>query len=393
MYRPLLPIKVETKQSLGYPKDSLLNFTELSYKYGYISEEHNVITEDGYILTMFRIQGRNCMKRRRPPVILMHGLLQSSDSWLDAGPQAGLAYLLSDACYDLWVGNQRGNYYARRHVTLNPDRDEKFWEFSVEEIGLYDIPATIEFVLNKTGSKKVNYIGYSQGSGGFFIMCSERPGYCDKVNLLIGLAPASRQTHTRSVAYRTLCVMIERFSNFFSLSGIREVFSKGALSQEFMAFLCQLNTLSNKLCGVFVANFDSHHPGSITNETTQVLFGHFPAGTSVKNFVRYGQSMRSGDFMKFDYGKAGNIKLYGSETPPSFNLSAVTVPALVLYGKNDHLVDVKDIKWLLRKLPNVLEAVEVSDPLWNHLDMAYSRYMKGTVFPKINEYLLRYSTL
>lgn len=391
MYRPILPIRAETKQSLGYPKDSLLNFTELSHKYGYTSEEHTVITEDGYILSLFRIQGRNCIQRRYPPVILSHGLLQSSDTWLDAGPQAGLAYLLSDACYDLWVGNQRGNYYARRHITLNPDKDEKFWEFSIDEIGYYDIPATIKYVLKKTGSKKVNYVGYSQGSSTFFIMCSERPKFCDKVKLLVNLAPASRQTHTRSVAYRTLCAVMERFSNYFTFSGVREVFSKGALSQEFMAFLCQWNRLSNNLCGTLTAYFDSYHPGSITNKTTQVLFGHFPAGTSVKNFVRYGQSMRSRDFVKFDYGQAGNIKLYGSVEPPSFNLSAVTVPALVLYGKNDHLVDVKDIQWLLGKLPNVLEAMEVGDPLWNHFDMTYSRYTKETVFPKINEYLLRYS--
>lgn len=393
MYRPILPIKAETKHSLGYPKDSLLNFTELSYKYGYTAEEHNVITEDGYILSVFRIQGRNCIQRRYPPVILMHGLLQSSDSWLDAGPQAGLAYLLSDACYDLWVGNQRGNYYARRHTTLNPDKDEKFWEFSIDDIGYFDIPATIKYVLKKTGSKKVNYIGYSQGSSSFFIMCSERPGFCDKVSLLINLAPASRQTHTRSVIYRMVCAMMVKFSNYFSFSGIREVFSKGAVSQEFMAFLCQWNRLSNDLCGAFTAYFDSYHPGSITNETTQVLFGHFPAGTSVKNFVRYGQSMKSKDFIKFDYGHAENIKLYGSARPPSFNLSAVTAPALVLYGRNDHLVDVKDIRWLLKKLPNVLEAVEVSDPLWNHFDMTYSQYTKETVFPKINEYLLRYSRL
>lgn len=350
-----------------------------------------MITEDGYILSIFRIQGRNCMNRRQPPVILMHGLLQSSDSWLDAGPHAGLAYLLSDACYDLWVGNQRGNYYARRHITLDPDKDSKFWDFSIDEIGFYDIPATVEYVLKKTGSKKVNYIGYSQGSGSFFIMCSERPGFCEKVNLLISLAPATRHIHTKSVAYRTLCAIMEKFSNVFSFSGIQEVFSKGALSQEFMAFFCQLNRLSNDFCGMFEAYFDASHPGSITNETTQVLFGHFPAGTSVKNFVRYDQSMNSRDFGKFDYGTTENIKLYGSETAPSFNLSAVTVPVLVLYGKNDHLVDVKDVKWLLKKLPNVLEAVEVSDPLWNHLDMAYSRHTNKAVFPKINEYLLRYS--
>lgn len=392
LYRPLLPIENETKMTLGYPTDSFLNFTELSFKYGYTSEQHRVVTEDGYILSAFRMRGRNCMRTRQPPVILMHGLLLSSDTWLDASPRSSLAYLLSDACYDVWVGNQRGNNYGRAHVTLDPD-SRQFWEFSVDEIGLYDIPATVQYVLEKTGAEKVNYIGYSQGSGTFFIMCSERHTFCEKVNLFIGLAPATRQTHTRSVSFRALCALVDKFSTVLSSAGVYEIFSKGAFSQEFMAFFCQLNEFSNDICGCVIDSYiDSYHPGSITNKTTKVLFGHFPAGTSVQNFVRYHQSMTSRDFIKYDYGKARNVQLYGSDKPPSYNLSAVTVPVVILYGKNDFMVDIKDVKWLLRKLPNVLEAVEVGDPLWNHFDMIYSQHANELVFPKVNEYLLRYSS-
>ncbi|XP_049880055.1 lipase 1-like [Pectinophora gossypiella] len=391
--RPLFPIKIETKKSLGYPRDSLLNFTELTGEYGYVSEEHIVTTEDGYLLTMFRMgKGKNCKGNlMSPPVILMHGLLQSSDVWLDAGPNAGLAYLLSDACYDLWTGNQRGNYYSRSHKHLDPDKDAKFWEFSVDEIGYYDIPVMIDYVLEYTGSKKVNYIGYSQGSGTFYIMCSERPGSCDKVNLQIGLAPAARQTNTKSVPYRLMLKTFETLWTVLDKTGVQEVLSKGAFSQEFVAFFCQFPMLSNSVCGTAEALFDSNHPGSITNETTRVLFGHFPAGTSVKNLVRYSQSMHSPNFEKFDYGKEKNLELYGSEVPPLYNLKAVTVPVVILYGRNDYLVDPKDIAWLRKKLPNVLESEEVKDPLWNHLDVPYSQYTSELIFPKINEYLLKYS--
>ncbi|XP_060807222.1 lipase 1-like [Amyelois transitella] len=175
--------------------DSKLNFTELATKYGYSAEEHKVTTEDGYILTMFRMRGERC-EGTRLPVVIMHGLLLSSDSYLDAGPDAGLAYLLADTCEDLWVANCRGNYYSRAHIFLNPNKDPKFWEFDVQEIGYYDVPAVIDYVLDETNADKVNYIGFSQGAGTVFIMCSERPDYCEKLNLLIGLAPASRQTHT-----------------------------------------------------------------------------------------------------------------------------------------------------------------------------------------------------
>lgn len=385
-----LTLHPHTKRSLGYPRDSLLNFTELTTKYGYSTEEHTAVTDDGYLLKIFRVQGKNCEKKK-PPVVLMHGLLQSADVWLDAGPGAALAYLLADDCHDLWVGNQRGNYYSRTHLHLDPDRDAKFWHFSVDEIGLYDIPATIDYVLKKTGAEKLNYIGYSQGSGTYFIMCSERPGYCDKANVLIGLAPASRQTHTKSVPYRTLMKTIDTTRSILSFTGIQEVFSKGAFSQEFMGFLCQLPMMSNGLCNTIEALFDSNHPGSITNETTRVLFSHFPAGTSVQNLARYGQSMKSQKFEKFNYGKDENMKIYNSEIPPEYNLSAVTVPVMILYGKNDYLVDPKDVRWLLRRLPNVLEAQEVKDPLWNHLDVPYSQYTSELIYPKISEYLNKFS--
>ncbi|CAG5013298.1 unnamed protein product [Parnassius apollo] len=98
---------------------------------------------------------------KHPPVILMHGLLMSSDTWFDAGPESSLAYLLSDECFDIWLGNFRGNFYGRRHIKLNPDEDSEFWNFSVDEMDMYDIPAIVDYVIKYTGVKKVNYIGYS----------------------------------------------------------------------------------------------------------------------------------------------------------------------------------------------------------------------------------------
>ncbi|CAH2097295.1 unnamed protein product [Euphydryas editha] len=388
----LFPINNDIKRTLGYPENSLLNFTELSGRYGYLSEEHTLVTEDGYILTIFRINGKQCAgKLKKPPVVLMHGLLLSSDLWLDAGPDAGLAYLISDACYDLWVGNQRGNYYSRRHVRLNPDKDEEFWQFSADEIGLYDIPATIDYVLNTTGEEKLNYIGYSQGAGTFLIMCSERPGYCDKVNILIALAPATRLTNTKSVLAQSILGGAQQLEGLLAAIGIYEALPKGALNQELLAFVCKFSATSEFICGNLIATLDSSHPGSISKETIKISFGHSPAGTSVRTLARYGQALSSDKFQKYDYGKPRNLDIYGEEKPPSYNLSTVTIPFVTLYGKNDNLVATEDVLWLIKELPNVLEAVEVADPMWNHFDVPYSQFSKDLIFPKVNEYLQKYS--
>ncbi|CAG9793140.1 unnamed protein product [Diatraea saccharalis] len=389
-YAITFPIKNVTRKKPGNQENIVFNFTQMTTQNGYTSEEHTVVTEDGYILRIFRVQGgRKCDgKRRSLPVLLMHGLLLSSDVWLDAGTDNGLAYLIANACFDLWVGNCRGNYYSRRHETLDPDTDAKFWHFSVDEIGHYDVPAMVDYVLDYTGAEKLNYVGYSQGASTFFIMCSERPEYCNKINKMISLAPASRQFNTALNPYRLLLRLFALGHQYLRAMGVEEVLSNGAFLQEFLAYACEAywtSSICNYGTSVLI---DSYHPGSVTNETTKIMFKHFPAGTSLQNMVRYGQSAISPDFQKYDYGKDINIDVYGQETPPKFNLSAVTTPVVILYGKNDALVSVKDVKWLVSKLPNVIDLVEVKDPLWNHLDVAYSQYIGEMLFPKIFEHLV-----
>ncbi|XP_063635218.1 lipase 3-like [Cydia splendana] len=367
-----------------------LNFTETATAYGYESEEHTVATEDGYLLKLFRItKGAKCMKpRRRTPVLLMHGLLLSADCWLDAGPDAGLAFLLSDSCFDTWVGNVRGTYYSREHLHLEPGKS-RFWKFSVDEIGLYDIPGLIEYVLRNTGVKQLNYIGHSQGAGTFFIMCSERPGYCDKAKLMIALAPATRQFNTKSVVFRTVPLIIQDQKHFLQSLGIWELFARRLPTYEFFSNLCQ-NDQASSFCEWVLSMLDAPHSRSISRNTLKTLYKHVLAGTSTQNMARYGQSMLDPAFTKYNYGREKNIKLYGSDRPPEYDLRAVSVPVVLIYGKNDGIVDVKDVQWLKSKLPNVIESIPVKDKYWTHLDMAYSQNTNVMIFQDIRKYLLQY---
>lgn len=376
----------------GYPLDSQLNFTELATEYGYTAEEHTVTTEDGYILTIFRItHGRNCQgPLRKPPVLLMHGLFMSSDLWMDSGPGAGLAYLISDECYDLWVGNVRGNYYGKRHTYLNPNSIE-FWNFTIDEMGRHDVPAMIDYITNYTSSDTINYVGYSQGSSIYFIMCSEQQSYCGRVQVVIFLAPGSRLTYTKSIPFRLLTSIYQVGASFLIEVGIYEAIPWGGIIQQLGSFICKDNVTADTTCRDFLSKFDSPHPDSIETETIRVLFGHFPAGTSVKNMLWYNQAQNVDDFQKFDYGSDINEEVYNSSTPPAYNLSATTNPTVVISGRNDFLSVPPDNEWLVNQLPNVIEHVVVEDPLWNHFDVPWSKLTSKDIFPKITDYLYRYS--
>lgn len=65
------------------------------------------------------------------------------------------------------MGNARGNRYSRNHTTLNPNFDANFWNFSWHEIGVHDLPAMINYVLDATGFQKLGYFGHSQ------VMCNQ----------------------------------------------------------------------------------------------------------------------------------------------------------------------------------------------------------------------------
>lgn len=66
------------------------------------------------------------------------------------------------------------------------------------EIGRFDLPATIDYVLKKSNHSQVLYIGHSQGSTSFFVMTSERPDYNEKILLSIHLAPPVFMGHVEN---------------------------------------------------------------------------------------------------------------------------------------------------------------------------------------------------
>lgn len=104
-----------------------------------------------------------------------------------------LGYILHDLGFDVWLTNARGNVYSTRHVRYhrNGTRQErkKYWNFSWDEIGRYDLPATIDYVLKKSNHSQVHYVGHSQGSTAFFVMTSERPDYNEKILFMTAMAP------------------------------------------------------------------------------------------------------------------------------------------------------------------------------------------------------------
>lgn len=132
---------------------------------------------------------------------------------------------MADEGYDVWMGNARGSRYSRHHIKFNPDggrSDRKsFWSFSWHEIGVIDLPTMIDYVLAHTEFPRIQYIGHSQGTTAFFVMCSERPEYNDKIILMHALAPVAFASNIKSPVIRAFTPFLNSLEVVHTISSFK----------------------------------------------------------------------------------------------------------------------------------------------------------------------------
>jgi gastric triacylglycerol lipase len=131
--------------------DAHKSFQEMMMENGWAQEMYTVKTADGYVSTLFRIPGKlGEAPSSKKPVLMQHGILCDSNFFTLNDPDKNPAFILAEQGYDVWLGNNRGNNFGRFHVDL-ATHTEEFWDFSWEEMGVYDTPAHIDYILEKTG--------------------------------------------------------------------------------------------------------------------------------------------------------------------------------------------------------------------------------------------------
>ncbi|XP_037953966.1 lipase 3-like [Teleopsis dalmanni] len=354
---------------------------------GYPMEEHTVITDDSYILTMHRIpySKKTGPTGDRPVVFLMHGMLSSSSDWVLMGPGKALAYILSDAGYDVWMGNARGNRYSRNNTrlsTLHP----YFWRFSWHEIGINDISAMIDHILQTTGETATHYVGHSQGTTVYFVLMSSRPEYNEKIKTAHLLAPVAFMGNMKTVLAKytrrfigrpnQLTRMFDTMEILPSTLFFKNIYDIYCMKDPKLAYMCKnLFTLYNGELGR-----DSNMNMTVSDRMNET----HPAGASSTQVLHYMQEYESGRFCQLDFGQKENLKKYGQSTPPDYNLANIDPDGLhFYYSDEDQLASEIDVEYLAAQLSKEPNMFHVPDPTFTHSDFVWSNHVKEMINDRI----------
>ncbi|XP_044594619.1 lipase 1-like isoform X2 [Cotesia glomerata] len=359
--------------------------TKLIERDGYYGETHNVTTEDGFILSLHRIPG----KLNSTPVLLIHGLLCTSALWVVLGKEKSLAYLLADEGYDVWLANSRGSSYSMSHVNLTTD-DFEFWDFSYNEMGIYDLPAMIDYITSIVNDKII-IIGHSQGTMQSFIMESERPEMTEKIKGLICLAPIAFLGHVEW-RIKNIGPVLAKIANFFRNFGLLNSFGVQTLAfKTILSFGCKLFKIQNYFCQNIYYSIIGFEDHQFNSTLLNPILDNYPAGTSFKNLIHFSQDVEFNVFAKYDYGEGENLKIYNSSKPPDYDLSKVTSPTALIYSKADWYSNPTDVEALIDVLPNIIDVYVVDHPKFTHMDFLWAIDAKSLLYDHVIDLVKKFS--
>eukprot|EP00826_Nyctotherus_ovalis_P034902 TRINITY_DN2948_c0_g1_i12.p1 TRINITY_DN2948_c0_g1~~TRINITY_DN2948_c0_g1_i12.p1 ORF type:complete len:404 (+),score=67.93 TRINITY_DN2948_c0_g1_i12:173-1384(+) len=381
-------LRASSSSSFATP-DYDKSVSEYIRSYGYPFEEHHATTQDGYILTLWRIPCRNSTNDKCIPVYLQHGLLDTAFSFLYQSIEENLPIKLYNEGYDIWLGNVRGSRYSLGHTHLDSGNQHgPYWYFSYDEMAKYDLPAMLAYVKSITRAPKVKYICHSQGCALITALGALDPEFLGSmVNTTVALAPAVYLQFQSSITF-----ILAEWANLIN------VYLKVGLN----AFLVGKEWHEAiKLTGYLFPEFFMHtlyalagpvNKPSMPIDRVPVLAAHLPGGTSSFNMIHFVQASKSKVFKQLDFGREGNLEHYGTAEAPAYNMTnwqRIAMKWRIVYGDRDAFVPKQSIVELMKHVStgHNVELQAVADA--SHLDLHCATYASTVVFPQVIEFLKR----
>ncbi|XBW37241.1 hypothetical protein QEN19_002824 [Hanseniaspora menglaensis] len=361
-------------------------------------ETHVVKTQDNYLLQIHRIpfnQKRLKGVSYKGAVYLQHGLLMCSNIWLchsEDPMKNNLPLYLNALGFDVWMGNNRGNRYSSKNVNIER-HTEKFWNFSLDEFAMYDIPDSLHYILNcislenknskksmgffDTDQERISIVAFSQGSAQIFASLSLNPDLNNKVSSFIALSPALTPP---GLFNKFVDSIIKLQPKLLFLFFGKKILLPTTSTLWLRILPTNLFNLAIKIATLFLFNWKNKN----INSSQNVAFKNLYSPTSVKCIVHWFQILKTQKFQMFVSSNDINENKNSVFEPVPFPTKTnIQVPILLVYGDNDSLVDIDILKG------NLPEKTTFELPIskHEHLDIIWGDNVNDLVFTKVADFL------
>ncbi|KAL6933657.1 hypothetical protein ACO0R3_001429 [Hanseniaspora guilliermondii] len=364
-------------------------------------ETHIVKTQDDYLLQLHRIPYDKSLQRKgveyKGPVYLQHGLLMCSNIWLCHSKDPinnNLPLYLNSLGYDVWMGNNRGNRYSNKHFYFERN-STKFWDFSLDEMAMYDIPDSLHYILNtlKNETKynafddyideimrknqQISIIGFSQGSAQIFASLSLHPELNSKVNSFVALSPALTPPGLFNRFVDNIIKLQPKL--LFLFFGKKMLLPTASTLWQKILPINMFNQ-AIKLSTLILFNWENKN----INFSKTVAFKNLYSPTSVKCIVHWFQILKTQKFQMYVSSNDLNESDHSLfEAIPFPTKSNIKVPLLLVYGDKDSLVDIETLKY------NLPEKSTFETPISDHehLDIIWGDDVNRLVYVNVVKFL------
>ncbi|ODM88426.1 Lipase 3 [Orchesella cincta] len=386
----------EVGKVIGIPSPNLPSTTEEIQQRGYNVSTHSIISEDGYIQAIYRIAGgfKSPPKRGKRAVLLFHGGMGGSASWIIQPESRNLAFILVDAGYEVWLANGRGTAPSKNHTRLNADIDMEYWDFSFDEIALLDLPLLVDLMLWTTGTDQIYYACHSMGCSVYGAAVASLPDINRKIKAGFLLGPG---IHIGSSTHP----MFEILSGIVGtpLEKVMTKLLRGRVSAEPNALqrvlgltpdgICTWSAIRCGVCDSYIFAFYGADPQQLNFTDLPNIIRKLQDNLAIKVLIHEIQNIEVCKFQRYDYGSKRNLVEYGSAAVPEYDLSKMTVPTYIFYGESDNLVTPADAERLRNAIPPeyVRGFYQVDWPLFNHIDFLMANDADILVYNRILQHI------
>jgi lysosomal acid lipase/cholesteryl ester hydrolase len=256
-----------------------------------------VETSDGYLLKIFQVRLTQNQLEKLPvklqqnqdrQILIQHAWVDSGDSFFISENSIGF-YLVHQG-FDVWVGNNRGNKNSRRMISeiAQTSTNEKFFDFSFQEMGIYDQVACYKYILGlydpthrfTDKKRKITYLGLSQGSAQMFAGLLEEQTsdfLTDNTEKFLAIGPIVFMGHAQTGVLKIFGKLVgsRLINSNVSLFGMVEIGSSGcrtppdAFLKKLANLFCQTESPINQICKNIV-------PGVPINFELDTMFDDIP---------------------------------------------------------------------------------------------------------------------